>query len=290
MISASDNAALDWLLISEDNPATAYRARTELLGEESDASHVAAWIYAKLPEGWHETHGLWYRYYLTALAECGLCAAHIERAHVERAFMELDSAFDSGCGDLMLLRALVRLGYADEPAVKQCLNDFVQYALPDGGHICLHRLKKIKCVPKSCYKANLHALLLAGECRKQGVPLNDGALIKYFMKRNVFYRSDHPTALVLDGRPGWRTVDVFHPFETMRVGLHNVVEALCALGLYDEPPVRAAREMLDAKRDAQGRVLLDGTLTKSYLPKERLGTPSKWATLYMLLAEKHTAR
>jgi len=35
-----------------------------------------------------------------------------------------------------------------------------------------------------------------------------------------------------------------------------------------------------------GRVILSGTLTKSYLPKERAGKPSHWATFYALLAEK----
>ena len=295
-------SALDWLLEGADNPAVAYRARTELLGEGAGvslaadasqtiaASQAAAWIYGKLPDNWHEISGLWYRYYLSALAECGLDTAQVERAHVQRAFTELDSSFDLGCGDLMLLRALVRLGYADEPAVRRRLDSLTHHALPDGGYLCLHRLKKLKHAPKSCYKANLYALLLAGECRKLGVPLDDGALARYFLSRDIFYRSDDRSALVLGGRPGWRAVDVFHPFETMRVGLHNIVEALCALGLGHEPQVLAAREMLRAKRDEAGRVILEGTLTKSYLPKERVGKPSKWATLYALLAEKHAAR
>lgn len=36
--------------------------------------------------------------------------------------------------------------------------------------------------------------------------------------------------LVMDGKEGWRTIDTFYPFETMRVGLQNVVEAFCAVG------------------------------------------------------------
>jgi hypothetical protein len=35
-----------------------------------------------------------------------------------------------------------------------------------------------------------------------------------------------------------------------------------------------------------GKYLLNQQLTKSYLPKERVGKPSKWVTFYTLLAEK----
>lgn len=44
-------------------------------------------------------------------------------------------------------------------------------------------------------------------------------------------------------------------------------------------------ESLKQQKNENGQVILDGTLTKSYLPKERVGKPSKWATFYTLLAE-----
>ncbi|MCL2060128.1 MAG: hypothetical protein FWH01_13935 [Oscillospiraceae bacterium] len=43
---------------------------------------------------------------------------------------------------------------------------------------------------------------------------------------------------------------------------------------------------MNSKRTSDGRYLLNGTLTKSYLPKERAGKPSKWVTFYALLANK----
>ncbi|MDD4496045.1 MAG: hypothetical protein PHV32_17175 [Eubacteriales bacterium] len=151
----------------------------------------------------------------------------------------------------------------------------------------MHRVNKLKYMPKSCYKANLHALLLAAECAKQNIecPYTD-RLIKYFIGHNVFYRSDNKDMLVLNARPGWRTVDTFYPFEVMRVGLQNVVEAFCALGLGEEPWLSEAWDMLNDYTDDSGKVLLKGTLTKSYLPKEHVEKPSKWATFYTLLAEK----
>lgn len=102
--------------------------------------------------------------------------------------------------------------------------------------LCLHRVSKLKYTPKSCYKANLHVLLLAAECVKQNIkcPYKD-KLIQYFINHNVFYRSDNKDTLVLNTRHGWRTVDTFYPFKVMRVGLKNMVEAFCTLGLGNQP-------------------------------------------------------
>ena len=44
--------------------------------------------------------------------------------------------------------------------------------------------------------------------------------------------------------------------------------------------------MLNGKKTGDGKYILDGTLAKSYLPKERAGKPSKWVTFYALLAQK----
>ncbi len=43
---------------------------------------------------------------------------------------------------------------------------------------------------------------------------------------------------------------------------------------------------MEAAKDELGRVILAGTMTKSYLPKEKVGKPSAWATFYTLLAYK----
>lgn len=52
------------------------------------------------------------------------------------------------------------------------------------------------------------------------------------------------------------------------------------------PETAAGWNYLNAAKDDMGRVILSGTLTKSYLPKERIGKPSAWATFYALLADK----
>ena len=90
----------------------------------------------------------------------------------------------------------------------------------------------------------------------------------------------------MNAREGWRTIDTFYPFEVMRVGLQNIMESLCALGYGNDPRMYEAWSILGGKVDGDGKVILNGTLSKRYLPKERVGKPSKWVTFYTLLAEK----
>lgn len=72
------------------------------------------------------------------------------------------------------------------------------------------------------------------------------------------------------------------------MGLQNIVEAFCALGYGNDEPLHEAWDLLNSQSDVDGKVILKGTLSKSYLPKERCGKPSKWATFYKLLAQKGT--
>lgn len=114
----------------------------------------------------------------------------------------------------------------------------------------------------------------------------EDALLEYFWNHNLFYRKDDSKTLILNNREGWRTTDTFFPFEVMRVGLQNIVESLCALGYGNDPRLREAWTLLETKRTSDGKYVLNGTQTRSFLPKERVGRPSRWVTFYALLAEK----
>ena len=142
-------------------------------------------------------------------------------------------------------------------------------------------------IPKSCVKANMYALMFCAECRKKGIITDiEKPLLDYFWNHNLFYRTDNPNTLILNAREGWRTIDTFYPFEVMRVGLQNIVESFCALGYRDDPRLQEAWDILNSKKNPVGKYILNGTLSKSYLPKERVGKPSKWVTFYALLAKK----
>lgn len=280
------NDVIKWLL-EDDNPAVKYRTQTEILGEKADKEPVIAWVNEFLPADWRERAGLWSVYYLTTIAESGLTFEDIP-LDKEKAIHFGDAyKFEHSCGDYMRLRALVRLGFAKESDIAGIISNLSEKQLPDGGFLCLHRLDKLKYTPKSCVKANMMALMFCAECRKKGIKVNiEEPLLDYFWNHNLFYRTDNPEALILNAREGWRTIDTFYPFEVMRVGLQNIVESLCALGYGSDPRLNEAWKILHSKKTADGKYILNGTLSKSYLPKERVNRPSKWVTLYALLAEK----
>jgi len=275
-----NSKVISWLL-EEENPAVAYRTQTEILSETADPEPVRMQLAKLLPENWTETKGLWLIYHITAIAESGLTAAEFPEVFK----VEFDeNKFECGCGDFMRLHAMVRLGL-DIPM--RIFDAIAQNQLPDGGFLCLHRLKKLKYTPKSCYKANLHALMFFAECKKHGISLQGtDSLLDYFWKHNIFYRTVEPETLVLNAREGWRSIDTFHPFETMRVGLHNIVEAFCALGYGNDARLTEAWDLLYHRKTSDGKYLLNQTLAKSYLPKEKVGKPSKWVTFYAELAEQ----
>ena len=277
---------INWLL-EDENPAVKYRTQTELLGEATDKSPVISWVNKFLPADWMEREGLWSVYYLTTFAECGLTFEDVPLDRKKAIHFGNDNRFENSCGDYMRLRALVRLGIVNEPGLSEIISGSSEKQLPDGGFLCLHRIDKMNRIPKSCVKANMYALMFCAESRKKGIKTDiEKPLLDYFWNHNLFYRTDNPNTLILKAREGWRTIDTFYPFEVMRVGLQNIVESFCALGYGNDPRLHEAWEILNTKRTPNGKYLLNGTLIKSYLMKERVGKPSKWVTFYALLAEK----
>lgn len=195
--------------------------------------------------------------------------------------------FDCSCENFMLLSSLVKLGYAEKPVLSQALASLPAMQLPDGGFLCSSRLAKLSYTPKSCYKANLYALLLLAACHKRGIDAAYGPpLLAYFWNHHLFYKESEKDTLILDSRKGWRTIDTFHPFEAMRVGLHTVADAFAALGYGRDERLGEAWSLLSQHKDTEGKYRLKGTLSKSYLPKEKAERPSKWVTFYALLAQK----
>jgi hypothetical protein len=189
----------------------------------------------------------------------------------------------------MVLRAMVMLGYGTDRRVIERLEQMNNARLSDGGWLCLHRVRQMERVPKSCIKVNMHGLLLAAELKKRGIEIpGNEKLVRYFLKRRLFYRMDKPDQFVLN-QPGRRMTEVIFPQEYFHVGLPVLLDALAALGAGGAAELDEAWNLLEAKKDQDGKVPLEGTLpgNKAYLPKERVGRPSKWGTLYATLAWKN---
>ncbi len=280
---------ISWLL-EESSACIKLRVLTDLLGLPRDNPEVElarGQALETLPQArdlsWLGLKGQIITYNLTALAEAGLSGTDVP---VDRVVdQELSQPFDVNCGQFMLMRALVMLGFSEDERLQARLAAMRDRQLPDGGWLCLHRLDKMKRIPKSCIKANMHALLLAGELEKHGMsPQWRSGVIEYFKRRRLFYRADNPSKLVLDCEPGYRMTDVHLPAEYLRVGLTYLMEALHALGQRNTPEFQDAWQLLKSKGDELGRVRLEGQLAKTYLPKERVGQFTRWGTLYTALA------
>ena len=125
-------------------------------------------------------------------------------------------------------------------------------------------------------------LLLAAEMYKKGVecPQTEG-IVSYFLDRDILYRHDDPNRVVKN-----EMGTTFHPPVCTRIGLHMILYALSILGYGNDPACKRAWELLDSRRGANGKYILDGSLTKPYVKMEKTGKPSKWVTFYALLAEK----
>lgn len=301
-----DGPVIGWLL-GDDNPLVRHRTLVELLGRSTTDSEVVRardQVLDTLPQAvdtrWvTESNGLRLTYNLLALVECGLTRSEVDlarylatkRGNESRkgpSGLHYDRRFDASCGDAMMLRALVALGYKDHKMVRGWLEAFSESVLPDGGFLCLHWRPRFAYTPKSCMKDNMHVLLMLAECKKRGLEFEGtGLLLDYFMRRRVFYRSGSPDTLVLGDHAGKRMTDNFFPSEPFRVGLPHLLYAFSMLGCGNRPELKQAWELLDGKKDKEGRYVLEGTLAKSYLPKERVGRPSKWVTLYALVAHKY---
>jgi hypothetical protein len=290
---AIDNEIVNWLL-ENDNPCVRVRTLVELCGFSRDQPAVKEERYrvkqtlsVASDPSWMALNGQILVYNLTALAEAGLSCNDVNiEPVVERL---LTQPYDANCADMMALRAMVMLGYGNDTRVITRLRKVEETRLADGGWLCLHRLRKMDRMPKSCIKVSMHGLLLAGELKKRGIEIaGTESLLHYFLKRRLFYRMDRPDQLVLN-QSGRRMTDVFFPSEYFHVGLPLLLEALSTLGASQAPELAEAWGLLDGKKDPCGKITLEGTIptNKSYLPKERVGKPSKWGTLYAYLAWKN---
>ena len=139
-----NDKVISWLL-EDDNPAVKYRTQTEILGQVGNKSSVIKWLIDYLPVDWKETKYIRAVYYLTAFAESGLNGEDIPLS-IEEFFCNANIfpfiPFRNGCGDFMNLRALVRLGLADEQKIVIAIRELSKSQLPDGGFLCETHIKK----------------------------------------------------------------------------------------------------------------------------------------------------
>jgi hypothetical protein len=281
-----------WLL-EDETPEVKYRALTELLGRPRDDASVkaardalinsqavaAAMDKFNANKKWEDYNAF------STLAEFGLTRDDVPiDEYVER--MINVTKFNVMCGKALLLRNLVALGYYSDSRISGEIANVLTLVRGDGSLRCLSNKKTANDTnlpDMCCYRQTTTYLLLAAELKKAGVNVPQAeALTDFYLRYNVIYRPDDNDAFIIDDM-----AKTFYPFDAVKTGLHMILYGLAVLGAGNSHDCEKAFALLESKKDASGRYILEKSLSKPYFKVGKIGKQNKWITLYALLADKY---
>ena len=222
---------------------------------------------------------------IMALAEWGLTRNDIGSDIDDEVFGLIESTgFKMLCGEPLLLRNLVKLGYYNEDIVKNEIDSVLKLIKDDGGFGCISTNKKTndpRKPHKSCARLTVEYLLLAAEMSLQGYrPECADELVHYFTKRNIFYRTDDMKTPMVDVMLG-----TFYPPDPSKIGSHRIVYALRVLGCEpDSEAMQAGYKVLDEHKLDNGRYVLTASKSVPAFKAGNVGEENKWVTLYACMA------
>ena len=289
-----DRAILDWLL-EEETPEVRLRTLKEYEKLPEDDKKVVECKKLLLQSKTYErglkklrTDKPWAKYdAIMAFAEWGLARDDIG-GDIDGEVFDLirSTGFKMLCGEPLLLRNLAKLGYGREELVKNEIDSVLGLIKEDGGFGCISTNKKIndpKKPHKSCARLTVEYLLLAAELQLAGCrPECGDALVHYFTKRNIFYRTDDMKTPMVDVMLG-----TFYPPDPIKIGAHNIVYALRVLGCAPESAaMQAGYEVLNRHRLENGRYILTASKSVPAFKAGNVGEENKWVTLYAYMAQE----
>ena len=283
-----NDSILNWLL-EDENPEVKLRTLKEALHlPDSDEKVIEckkqlleSKTYARALNRLHKPKN-WDKYdAILAFAEWGLTRADIGKDIDDEVFGLIEATgFKMLCGEPLLLRNLVKLGYYDEEIVRNEINAQLTLIQEDGGFRCISTNKKIndpKKPHKSCIKYTIEFLMLVAELHLQGIKTEcEEALVHYFTKRNIFYRTDDMKTPVFDVMLG-----TFYTPDPIKIGAQNIVYALKALGCpLDSDAMKEGIRVLNQHRLENGRYILTDSKSVPAFKVGDIGVENKWITLY----------
>ncbi len=289
-----DQTILAWLL-EEENPEVRLRTMKEYERLTENDERIVACKKLLLRSKIYE-RGLkklrkdkpWAKYdAILGFAEWGLTRTDIGEDIDAEVFALIESTgFKMLCGEPLLLRNLVKLGYSQEEIVKNEIDAVLSLIKDDGGFGCISSNKKIndpRKPHKSCARLTVEYLLLVAELHLQGYKAAcEEALKHYFTKRNIFYRTDDMQTPMVDVMLG-----TFYPPDPIKIGAHQIVYALKVLGCAPESEaMRAGYKVLDQHRLENGRYVLTASKSVPAFKVGNVGEENKWVTLYAYLAHE----
>lgn len=295
-----------WLL-EEDNPAIRFRTLTELLEKkpsvEERREQKSAIQSSKAVRRFFETmedNGDWLvdgknqRGTGSENIGPGFCISHLAELAVDRGYPPMDLAVtrflsrlkdsrfgDYPCGDALWLRAVILAGYRHHPVVQLAVKRMVDCVRWDGGCLCAR--PSFSDANKSCLHGSQNMLMALAELPELWDASQCRMLVDYFLERRLYFRRKNHTE-----KPRGDLRAIF-PFN-LRQGLLEPLYALSKMGYGDRDELADAWTLLEARRTSDGRYILDWTPPRTYLKGGRRGKPSKWVTLYALLAKAHRNR
>jgi len=288
-----ERSILEWLM-EEKNPEVRLRTLKEFERRPEDDEKVAACKKLLLESRIYEralkkleTDKPWAKYdAIMAFAEWGLTRDDIGRDIDGGVFALIESTgFKMLCGEALLLRNLVKLGYYREAVVKNETDSMLRLIREDGGFGCISTNRKIndpKKPHKSCARLTVEYLLLAAELRLAGYRADcEEALVHYFTRRNIFYRTDDMKTPMVDVM-----LSTFYPPDPIKIGAHNIVYALRVLGCPpDSEAMQTGYEVLNRHRLQNGRYILTSSKSVPAFKAGNAGEENKWITLYAYMAQ-----
>ena len=289
-----DVSILEWLL-EEENPEVRLRTLKEYQKLPEDDERVADCKKLLLQSKIYErglkklrTDKPWAKYdAILGFAEWGLTRADIGKDVDGEVFGLIESTgFKMLCGEPLLLRNLVKLGYDQEKTVKDEIDAMLGLVKEDGGFGCISTNKKIndpRRPHKSCARLTVEYLLLAAEMHLRGYrPACADALKHYFTKRNIFYRTDDMKTPMVDVMLG-----TFYPPDPIKIGAPMIVYALRALGCAPESEaMQEGYRALNRHRLENGRYVLTASKSVQAFKAGNVGEENKWVTLYAYMARE----
>ena len=288
-----DQLILEWLL-EETNPEVRLRTLKEYEKLPEDDERVIECKQQLLRSKIFErglkklrTDKPWAKYdAIMAFAEWGLTRDDIGQDIDSEVFSLIESTgFKMLCGEPLLLRNLVKLGYGREATVKNEIDSALRLVKEDGGFGCISTNKKIndpRKPHKSCARLTAEYLLLAAELRLAGHRAEcESALVYYFTKRNIFYRTEDMKTPMVDVMLG-----TFYPPDPIKIGAHQIVYALKVLGCPSESEaMQEGYKVLNRHRLENGRYLLTASKSVPAFKAGNVGEENKWVTLYAYMAQ-----
>ncbi len=288
-----DHSILDWLL-EEETPEVRLRTMKEYEKLPEDDARVVECKRQLLQSKVYErglkklrTDKPWAKYdAIMAFAEWELTRDDIGKDIDDEVFALIDSTgFKMLCGEPLLLRNLVKLGYGQDDPVKNEIDSVLRLIKADGGFGCISTNKKINNPNKphkSCARLTVEYLLLVAELHLAGYrPECESALVHYFTKRNIFYRTDDMKTPMVDVMLG-----TFYPPDPIKIGAHQILYALRVLGCDPESEaMQAGYKVLNRHRLENGRYILTASKSVPAFKAGNIGEENKWVTLYAYMAQ-----